>query len=398
MTNDPRPSATRWWRRTDVILMALLVIAAVSAVFFRREYFGDYPYFVTAFRNMTGRDGLYVYHWMKAIQSGPVSLLAYGFCSVLGRRWFTLVVAIVGMIVVWMVTDIRRRRSLPARPLVLAVGGLVTVLEWRSLGTWGHLDDALALLMVVGVLVAHERRRSPVAAYLLGLSLAIKPWAVMFLPLTVDPAALAPGTPWRRRLAGPVVAMAVGGAFWLPFVIASPDTLAGIRPGLSIARDSVLHLVTRQTGGVSAALRISQLVLGMAAVTWTVRRGHRSCALLAGVAVRLLFEAATWPYYTAAFVLGAYLWDSHESRSRWPWATLASAVLLLQPWWFEAYDLRAAMRLTACLGALELVRRTVRRGGSSAERGADAARGEEDVLVEVDAQAGTVAQLDPAAV
>ena len=404
--NGQREVAGRYRPSGTVIVAALTLVAIVSAAVFRSESPGDYAFFVTAFHNLVDRDGLFVYRWTANVQTGPVSLLAYGACSALGRAWFTPVVAVVGSAVVWATAHIGRRRGLPLRPVVLALGGLLTLLEWRSLGRWGHLDDALALASAVAALAAHEHRRPRVAALVLGVSLAIKPWAVMFLPLAIDPASLTVVDDarvgavqrWRHRLSGPVVALVTGGAFWLPFVVASPDTLNGIRPQVSIAADSVLHLVTRQWGGVPAGLRVAQLLLGLAVVLWTVRRGHPSCALLAGVAVRLLFEAATWPYYTAALVAGAFLWDAHESRARWPRATIATVLLLLPPWWFEAPDLRAALRLVACVGALELVRRTLRRSTGSAEGGAGTAGGGEDLLVEFDAETGTVGQLDPAAV
>ena len=142
-------------------------------------------------------------------------------------------------------------------------------------------------------------------------------------------------------------------------------------------------------------------------VLWTVWRGHAASGVLAGVAVRLLLEAATWPYYTAAFVLGAFMWDALESRWRRPWATVAAATLLVQPAWIASADVRAVLRLVACLGALELVRRTAARtvaGGAggpadgSAEGGAGAAGAGEHVLVEGHAEPGQVAQFDPAAV
>lgn len=375
------------------MVVALAVVSMVSAVWFADPYSGDYPFFVTAYRNLTNRDGLYVYHWMPHIQSGPVSLLAYGAASLAGLAGFPVLVALLGLVVLAIVARWCRQRD---RSLaVLGIGGLVLVLEWRSLATWGHLDDALVLVIVMTSLVALERRRPGVAVLLLGLALAIKPWVVMFVPLT-----LATEGAWWRRLSGPATSVAVGSLFWLPFVVTSPDTLDGIRPSVEVARDSIVHLVARDgLTSVPAALRMAQLLLGVAVVTWTVVRGRLSCALLAGIAVRLLFEAATWPYYTAALVLGALVWDVLESRAVLPWATITAAVLVFPPWWFDAPDVRASMRLVACLGALELVRRTVTRPGlSSAEGGAGAARGGEDVLVELDAESGCVGELDPTAV
>ena len=371
--------------------MVLLVsVSLVSALRFADPYSGDYPFFVTAFRNLTNRDGLVVYHWMPNIQSGPVSLLAYGAAEVLGVHRFPLIVALSGLVTIGVV--IRWSSSCRRGPAVWAVGGVVVVLEWRSLATWGHLDDALVLMLVVVSLLQIDRGRPRIAVLLLGVTLAIKPWAVLFVPLT-----LGGRGPWYRQVVPPLVSIGIGGLFWLPFVLASPDTLDGIRPSVEIAADSIVHLVLRdRMAEVPAALRVTQLLLGMVVVWWTVRRRHAGCALMAGIAMRLLFEAATWPYYTAGFVLGAFVWDMIESRSRAPWATLAAAALLFPPWWFAADDVRAALRLIACLGALALVRRTVRDDRSGERRGV-AVGGGEHTLVEFDAQARPIGQLDGAA-
>ena len=379
-----------------LLVLLLVVVSLVSALRFADPYSGDYPFFVTAFRNLTNRDGLFVYHWMPNIQSGPVSLLAYGAADVFGVHRFPLIVALSGLVTTGVVirwsSSCRRVPAVPGMPAVWAGGGLVLLLEWRSLATWGHLDDALVLMIVVVSLLQVDRGRPRIAVLLVGVTLAIKPWAVLLVPVT-----LGERGPWYRRALPPVLSIGIGGLFWLPFVLASPDTLDGIRPSVEIAADSIVHLVLRdRMAEVPAALRVTQLLLGMVVVWWTVRRRHAGCALLAGIAMRLLFEAATWPYYTAGLVLGAFVWDMIESRWRTPWATLAAAALLIPPWWFAAYDVRAALRLIACLGALELVRRTVRDDRSGECRGITAGGGEH-TLVEFDAEARPIGQLDRAA-
>ena len=87
-----------------------------------------------------------------------------------------------------------------------------------------------------------------------------------------------------------------------------------------------------------------------------VPRDHPSCALLAGVAVRLFLflERATWHYSTVGLVLGALVWDLDESRSRFP-CTVAASLLVPPTWFVDADDLRSAMQVLAALGALALV-------------------------------------------
>jgi hypothetical protein len=155
------------------------------------------------------------------------------------------------------------------------------------------------------------------------------------------------------------------------------------------------------------------------AVGWVTLRGHVACALLLGVSVRLLLDGGTWPYYTAGLIVGALLWDVLESEYRIPWATIAASALLPKPTWIEPAEVRALMRLVACLGAIALVLWAVRRGtrrdgdgtsdgsvdGSversvegSVEGGDGADRSGEHALVELDAEPGPVGQLEPAIV
>ncbi len=333
----------------------LAVVSMLSATVWADASRGDYTFFVQAWDNLTTRDGLYVYRWMPNIQSGPVSLLGYGLVDLLGHGGFLVVVAALGLLAVGVIA---RWGAALGRPLsVIAIGGVVVVLQWRSLATWGHLDDGLVLVATIVSLECLRRNRRDMPVLLLGLSLAIKPWAILFVPLL-----LGASGPWHKRLRPPAASCAIGALFWAPFIVATTDTLDGMRPIVLVAPDSIVHLFTRQAlAEVPPAVRVAQLTLGIAAVAWTVVRRRPSCALLVGVAVRLLFEAGTWPYYTIALVLGALVWDVLEARSRVPWATLATSVLIFPPWWFDAPDIRAAMRLVACLGALELARRTVGR-------------------------------------
>ncbi len=345
----------RWNRAAAAVAVMLVVVSTLSATVWADASRGDYTFFVQAWENLTARDGLYVYRWMPNIQSGPVSLLGYGLADLLGHGGFLVVVAALGLVAVGVIA---RWGAVLGRPLsVIAVGGVVVALQWRGLATWGHLDDGLVLVATIVSLDCIRRDRRDMPVLLLGLSLAIKPWAILFVPLL-----LGASGPWHKRLRPPAASCVIGALFWAPFIIATTDTLDGMRPIVLVAPDSIVHLFTRQAlTELPPAVRIVQLTLGVAAVTWTVVRRRPSCALLVGVAVRLLFEAGTWPYYTIALVLGAFVWDVIESRSRVPWATLAASVLIFPPWWFDAPDLRASMRLVACLGALELARRTATR-------------------------------------
>jgi ABC-type lipoprotein export system ATPase subunit len=148
------------------------------------------------------------------------------------------------------------------------------------------------------------------------------------------------------------VGLTIGGVLWAPFILADGGTLSAIRPTIWTAPDSVLHLVTDGTWTIPAALRLVQLALALLVVCVLVMRGQPASALAAGVAVRLLVDGGTWPYYTAGLIAGALLFDLTAHRHRLPWAVLVATALLPKSTWIEPDELRALLRLLACSMAI----------------------------------------------
>lgn len=384
--------------------MTLVVAAAVSATLFAPSHTGDLAFFVDAYRGMVGDEGLRVYAERPNIQSGPIALLSIGLLADLGA--FAFPVAVAAMFVLAMVSLFRMDATRDRNPVVLGVGGLIALAWWRTFAFQGHLDDAATIAIAVVAVAAVERRRHVSAAVALGIALAIKPWAVFLLPVLMRPS-----DTWRRRVALPCLSVAIGAVTWAPFLLASSGTMGGAKPSVWVAPDSVYRLLTGSSSTMPTTLRLVQLAMCIVAVGWVTLRGHVACALLLGVSVRLLLDGGTWPYYTAGLIVGALLWDVLESEYRIPWATIAASALLPKPTWIEPAEVRALMRLVACLGAIALVLWTVRRGtrrdgdgtsdGSvdgSVEGGDGADRSGEHALVELDAEPGPVGQLEPAIV
>jgi hypothetical protein len=332
----------------SVLLLGCVAIGTVL----RPSDNGDFWYFADRAGDLFGASGFRVYADFPKIQSGPITLLLSGAVDRLDPGGFVLVPMISALCCFVTLVAIASSRTVRRRSVVLlVVGGAVLIAWWWYLSLYGHLDDALVLTIGSWALLLVQRQRPLPAAVLLGLTLAIKPWAVFLVPLTLQPES---GS-WRS-LKMPAVSILVGSIVWAPFLLASSGTLDGMRPPVQIAADSVIHLFTRQVGGdVPAVLRLAQLAGALGVVAWITWRRSPAGALLAGIAVRLAFDPATWEYYTVGLVVGALIWDLEISPRRWPMATIAATVLVPPDVWFELPELRSALRLFGCIVMLTLV-------------------------------------------
>lgn len=331
------------------MVLSLLCLAAVC---FAAASTGDWRFFVAISRQMTTAHGALVYAEHPNIQSGPLALLAVWVISNVGASAFTVV--IVGLGVTTLAVLVRTRPTNDsASDLRLLIGGSVLVLWWPYLKTSGHLDDAVVLtLATLCLLLALEERRIPTAV-LVGVMLAVKPWSLFLLPLTLTRDDIR-----MRRFRAPLISLGVGVLFWSPFLVVSSKTLDGLRPTVGLASDSVLTLLGFHTGHVPSGLRSLQLGLALAAVAFVVIvRQRPAAALLAGVAVRMALDPATWNYYTVGFIVGAVTWDLSRPHRIIPWTTLVACALLAPTWIVETPELRSILRLVACVGALVVVLR-----------------------------------------
>lgn len=335
------------------MLAGLVAMVAASATVFASRYSGDFSLFVDVAHDMWSVSGLHVYAHRPNVQTGPVTLVMVLVLDALGRR--ALPIAIGGMCVITLAVLVRSERGRDRSLVALGLGGAALVLWWRLFAVQGHPDDALVFTLAVLAVAAARRDRRFVAAVLLGVTLAVKPWALFLVPLSMRPT-----DDGMRRLLWPAVSLAVGGALWAPFLVGDTSTLTAMKPTVWLAPDSVLRLLTGSTFAEAPSwLRMAQLVLATGVVAWVVLRGHPACAVLAGVATRLMLDPGAWPYYSVGMVLGALWWDLEESNRRVPMATLAVTVLLPMPTWLPVPELRALLRFVACSGSLLVVATTV---------------------------------------
>jgi hypothetical protein len=310
---------------------------------------GDWDQFVDAGKAMLGSAGLHVYVTHRDVQTGPLSLFLAWVFSHTPRDGFVLaavVSAVLGLVVVRLLElTARSQRSGIHFELIVLVGGVSMAFTWAKLGGYGHLDDAITLSAAVVALYEVRAGRSLSAAVAIGVGIAAKPWGVIFLPLTL---ATRP-----RDLRAPVVAGAVAGVAWLPFIIGAPDSLKALRPTVHLAADSVLALFGLTDTSLPGWLRVAQLIACLVVASILVLRHRPESVIAAALAVRIATDPATWSYYTPGLVAGVLIWDLLDRR-RFPWITLAVVVGLAPTWLVPSETARGVLRLVVALAVIWL--------------------------------------------
>lgn len=178
-----------------------------------------------------------------------------------------------------------------------------------------HLDDALALVLLVAAMLAVTRQRPVMAALLLAASADAKPWAVAFVPLLLA----LPRDRWARALGAWAAGLAVA---WLPFLLADPGTVHAGRFAIPNDASSSLRALGITAPGTPMWDRPVQVLLGVALAVVAVRRGRWLAVPAVVLSVRMLLDPATYPYYGAGLVLATVLVDLGVRRTRWPWLSI----------------------------------------------------------------------------
>jgi hypothetical protein len=333
---------------------------------------GDWNYFVELGRTMFSSDGLRIYVTHGDAQTGPLSLVVAAALSLTPRSGFVACVVICGLVglACLRLLDLggNPQRAADAQAVAVLTGGIILASWWSLLGGFGHLDDALVLLGAVFALGSYLDGRPMAAALAIGLGIAIKPWAVIFLPLTAprltepDRIGAVGNSSLRDRvigsalaLRGPFTASAVACVFWLPFLVAYPATLRTLRPTVLIAPDSVLAVLRLGDIADHQGFRIAQLATALLAGLVAIRRGQPEWAILAPIAVRVASDPGAWTYYTAGVVVGALAWDLSRPSGVLPRWTIITSMLLLPSWAIPYQTVRGMLRLALCLVVLAMM-------------------------------------------
>jgi hypothetical protein len=285
----------------------------------------SWHFFVTGSQLLFHGSGLRLYAEHPELQIGPLAFLVAAPLTYLGNAAQPVALALMTLAgplcVAWiapLVPPAQRRRR-------VFLAALALVPAWTVLSVrFGHLDDVVALMLAVGALRAVVANRPLLAGLAMAGAIAAKPWAMGFVPLllVID----------RQRLAALGSALAGVVAAWAPFMLATPDTLAALHPPVGVAPSSGLRAL-RFTGDVIPAWdRIGQLVLAPLAAVAPALRGQWPGIFLVAIAVRLALDPKDNPYYIGGAALAAVIFDLLGSRWSVPWTTIATVVLLWQPW------------------------------------------------------------------
>jgi hypothetical protein len=293
-----------------VVLVLVAAVMWVDAIAEGGAYGQDWHYFLTGAGALTGSAGLHVYARLPYLQFGPLALLVTVPLRYLGPLHGWYVVSALGMAAGVLTIRIVERAAeamldepgRQALPLAVVVGGVFVLAGWTSAAVArGHPDDVLALLGVALAVRATTRRRWLLAAVLLGLAAAVKPWALFALPL----AAANPRARWR----GPIVAVAAAVLPWVPFFLADSSTWRVETFHLPVSAMSTLHALGLAVGATPAWPREAQFAAAVLLGALAVQAGKWYLVPMIACAVRVNLDPATVDTYGTGVVLGAFLWD-----------------------------------------------------------------------------------------
>ncbi|WP_436529755.1 hypothetical protein [Actinoplanes sp. HUAS TT8] len=205
----------------------------------------------------------------------------------------------------------------PVAALRESATGLLVILWLAGPVPWdGHPAELLVPLLWTYAIVCQSRKRTGTAAALLGVSVAIAPWAILGFP-----GLLAVAGP-RAALRTWVLGGTVGVAFYLPFVLAGNFHMFGhVWP---VDDDTLIGLLLPGLTTVTWPLRLVQAVLvagACAAVAWFFRRQRIvwAAAPAAASLTRLFTDPVSLRYYwtpiaVATVLVFALLGDDERPR------------------------------------------------------------------------------------
>ena len=261
--------------------------------------------------------GLHLYATHPQLQIGPLTFLAATPLNGLAT-WLSGAIAAVTIAASApaMLQSLSRLPGLTISTRQSGLAAAVLMPVWAELAVhYTHLDDALALALLVAAIHAVARSRPLAAALLLAASAGAKPWALAFVPLLL----VLPRVRWRRTAA---VWLAVVVAAWLPFVLADPRTLHASGFSIPNVASSSLRALGVTAASTPSWDRPLQLLVGVILGAVAVHRGRWLVVPAVVLAVRMLLDPGAYPYYTAGLVLATVAVDVAWRQTRWPWVSM----------------------------------------------------------------------------
>ncbi|HTY73457.1 MAG TPA: hypothetical protein VMI11_13695 [Actinomycetes bacterium] len=297
-----------------------------------------------------------------SVQVGPLTLLVVELAGLLaaivGVSAAIGATAALGALSTYAALHVARdTRPLAGRAAVLrdvGVGTTVVLGPVAVAALFGQLAELLVALVLVAAGQLAVRGRDGAAGAIVGLSVALKLWGVLGLPvllLAARPRALA------VRAAAFV---AVVGFAFLPFFAAGDMNSFAFR--WTVNPDTPLGLLDAGAD-FGWPFRVAQGVLALAVGVALARRPYAEPWMVVGgaIAVRLLTDPACYPYYGAALVccLLVGLWPDLVDRWAWFWpVSLAVSIALTVGDYLAIHTLRGLPRDLLLVGALVWLFRT----------------------------------------
>jgi hypothetical protein len=323
----------RW--RYPVLAAWTLGWLAIVRVAQPKLFGGDWPWFEAGARTLihlnshysTGALSLYVH--FPEIQVGPPPLMIVAALQWLPpavvRLGMAVVVALAGVWCLRCVELIVGRAVAPERAvrlqtLVFRAGLLaLPIWGWES-GRWEHLDDVMAIAAAMTAMaIIASGRRWWLAAFLVGIAIASKPWALVVAPCLL-------GLPREQRARASLVTILTAAACWGPFVLGDSQTVSALGSfQFPVDHTSTMHLLGVPLGNAPKWVRPAQFVGGFLIALAAVRQRRWLAVPLIAFAFRVVVDPQTWIYYGIGPLIGAVLWDAAVDR-KWPAWTIATAV------------------------------------------------------------------------
>ena len=357
----PMTVLTAW---TAVWFMILATHGGIAWVFFVK---GSSLLFTGHFGAHSRPGGMHVYASYPGLQIGPLAFAAAEVLRNLGPDQGIVVAQLIMSAIGLVTLVIIRRIVLMARPELgvrpglhwtFLAGGAIFMPAWTELAVaYGHLDDALALLLAALALWAAISGHPAVAGLAVGLATDAKPWALIFLPVLLlsagmrqwrasDQAARPVRASIRAWLLAGTSAAAVIVAAWLPFFIVVPQTTRALHYAIYNLPDSGLRAL-----GVSTAMtppwdRQAQILLACLLGIAAIWRRRWPAVILLGTGTRVALDPGVHSYYTPGILLGALIWALLGARRPLPvWTAISFCALNLVPLVTASSQVRGAFRL-----------------------------------------------------
>jgi hypothetical protein len=309
----------------------------------------SWHYFSLAARLLAGSgpsSGLHVYGAHPELQIGPLAMVVAvpirAINPALGTFIAPLLLTATGPLLLAGLVRARDRFVEHTSPLLLLSTGTLLLPVWTEVTThYAHLDDVLAMGFAGGAVVAARYGSAAATGLLLAAAIDSKPWAAGFVVLLLV-------LPRHRRWAAAAVLALGVAAAWLPFVLGDPGTVSLTHFSIDNVDDSALRALGITSAGTPSWDRPAQLLLGVTAAWFALRRGRWQHVLLVVVAARLLLDPQTYPYYTSGLVLAAAVADLLSPGRRLPLWTLGTAT------WYVVNELALPVAPPEALGLLRL--------------------------------------------